>query len=70
MWVKVLLIENQTVVKPLGLYVDSLIDFNVHIDDICGKAGRKLNFLARLSKTLSTESILMLVCSFILAHLL
>ncbi len=61
-------IENQPVVKLLGLYVDSLLDFNFYIDAICRKAGRKLNVLARLSKLLSTESKLMLFYSFILAQ--
>ena len=61
-------IENQPVVKLLGLYVDSLLDSNVHIGDIYGKAGRKLNILARLSKSLSTESKLMLYYSFILGQ--
>ncbi len=47
------------VVKPvkfLGLHVDSLLDFNAHIADIGYMAGRKLNILAKFSKTLSTES--------------
>ncbi len=46
------LIKNQPVVKFLGLHVDNLVSFNAHIDVICRKAGRKLNVLSRLSKTL------------------
>ncbi len=61
-------IENQLVVKLLGLYVDSLLDFNVHIDYICRKTGRKLNVLARLSKTLSTGSKLIHFYYFILVQ--
>ena len=34
-------IENQPVVQLLGPHVDSLLGFNVHIDDIICRSGRK-----------------------------
>ncbi len=62
------IIENQPVVKLLGLHVDNLLSFSAHIDVICRKAGRKLNVLSRLSKTLSAESKLSIFYSFIVAQ--
>ncbi len=44
------IIENQPVVKLLGLHVDNLLSFDAHTDTICRRAGRKLNVLSRLSK--------------------
>ncbi len=38
-----------------GLYIDDLLNFDAHIDNICRKAGRKLNVLARLSGVLNVE---------------
>ncbi len=43
------IIENEHVVNLLGLYIDDLLNFDAHVDNICPKAGRKLNVLARLS---------------------
>ncbi len=51
-----------------GLHVASLLSFNAHVDEICRKAGRKLNVLASLSKTMSTECKLMLFYSLIAAQ--
>ena len=44
---------NQTLnyqenVKLLGVHIDSQLNFNYHISEICKKAGYKLNELARL----------------------
>ncbi len=49
------ILENQPAVKLLGLHVGHLLSFNAHIDVIFRKAGRKLNILSGLSKTLSTK---------------
>ncbi len=48
--------------------MDSLLRFNAHVDEICRKAGRKLNVLARLSKSMSTECKLMLFYSLLAAQ--
>ncbi len=54
------IIQTQPGVKLLGLHVDSLVlSFNAHVDVTCREAGRKLNVLARLSKSVSTECKLM-----------
>ncbi len=58
-------IRNQNVVKLLGLYIDNLLNFGVHVDNICRKAGRNLNVLARLSGVLNVEYNLLLFYSFI-----
>jgi hypothetical protein len=62
------LIRSQNVVKLLGLNFDHLLTFDVHVDDICRKAGRKLNVLARMSNTLDIESKLILFYAFVLSH--
>ena len=48
-------IESQPVVKLLGINIDCTLSFSTHISEICSKAGRKLNVLARLSSTLDYE---------------
>ena len=60
--------ENEPVVKLLGLYIDDLLNFDAHVDNICRKAERKLNVLARLSCVLNVECKLLLFYSFILSH--
>ena len=61
-------IENEPVVKLLGLYINDLLNFDAHIDNICRKAGRKLNVLARLPGVLNVECKLLLFYSFILSY--
>ena len=61
-------IQNQTVVKLLGVYHDNLLLFDDQVDEICRKAGKKLNVLGRLSKSFDVESKLILFHSFILSH--
>ena len=53
-------IENEPVVKLLDLYIDDLLNFDAHVDNICRKTGRKLNILARLSGVLNVECKLLL----------
>ena len=62
------IIPNQNVVKLLGVQFDNMLSFDAHVDEICRKAGRKLNVLARLSKTLDFESKLTLFHCFVLSH--
>ena len=49
-----LIVENQiidtsTCEKLLGVIFDQKLTFNAHIDDICKKAGLKLNALSRIA---------------------
>ena len=61
-------IPNQMHVKLLGVYIDSKLDFNIHIHEICKKAGYKLNVLSRLSRQLDESAKLLLLHSFILSY--
>lgn len=58
------IIESQNVVKLLDLYADYYLSFDVQVDEICRKAGRKLNVLARLSKVLNVDCKLVLFYAF------
>jgi hypothetical protein len=62
------IVSSQNVVKLLGVLFDKTLTFNAQVDELCRKAGRKLNVLGRLSKTLDTESKLVIFQSFILTH--
>ncbi len=62
-------IRNEDVVKLLGLYIDDLLNFGAHVDDnICRKAGMKLNVLTRLPGVLNLKCKLLLFYSFILSQ--
>lgn len=61
-------IESQPIVKLLGVQVDACLTFNCHVTEICRKAGRKLNVLARLSRSLDVESKSVLFHTFVLSH--
>lgn len=61
-------ITNETSVKLLGVHVDCKLTFNSQISEICKKAGRHLNVLRRLSKTLGEKEKLMLFHAFIGSH--
>ena len=43
-------------VKLLGTEIDSKLNFDTHVHDICQKAARQLNVLKRLSKFLNLDS--------------
>ena len=62
------MVQNDCNVKLLGLNIDCRLNFTYHVNELCSKAGRKLKVLARLSKTVDTESKLMLFHSFILSQ--
>ena len=61
-------IKAQNSVKLLGVHIDHAMNFDTHITEICKKAGRHINVLARLSKTLEVQEKLLLFESFILSH--
>jgi len=61
-------LQSQRSVKLLGIQIDAQLKFDLHISDICKKAGRKLNVLARLSKILNGDAKFILFNSFILSH--
>ena len=41
--------------KLLGVTLDSKLNFNVHVNQFCSKAGQKLYALARVSNYMDTE---------------
>jgi len=63
-----ILLSSQKSVKLLGLHIDNALKFNCHITELCKKAGRKINVLARLSTHLDVGCKLTLFYSFILSH--
>ena len=52
-------------VKLLGVTIDYMLNFDLHISDICKKAARQINVLCRLSRYLSTETKLLIYKSFV-----
>ena len=45
--------------------IDKKLNFNEHVSGICSKAGRQVNVLARLSRTLNRQNKLLLYHSFV-----
>ena len=44
-----IMIENEKIRKPLGVFFDSKLTFQSHIDNICKKASQKLNAISRIT---------------------
>jgi hypothetical protein len=61
-------IKPEDSVKMLGVEVDSKLNFDSHIRQICRKAGRQINALARLSRFLNQDSKLAIFRSFVSAN--
>ena len=55
-------------VHLLGVTLDCTLSFTDHILNLCKKAGRSVNALARLSQDLDVKSKLVLFQSFIMSH--
>ena len=55
-------------VKPLGITVDSHLNFDKHISEICKKATQQLNILKRIGKYLNRLGRLNIYYSFILSN--
>ena len=41
-------IKNSKCEKLLGIEIDHKLTFNAHVDEICKKAGQKMNTLSRV----------------------
>ena len=65
--VRNMILESKSDVKLLGVHIDSKLSFDLHVSEICKRAGRKLNVLGRLSKTLDVKAKFMLFNSFVLS---
>ena len=71
--IKISIDENTTLtsephIKALGVTIDSKLDFSKHVSDICKKAARQLNALARISRFLNPASKMILYNSFIMSN--
>ena len=55
-------------VKLLGIEIDSKLNFDTHVHEICQKAARQINALKRLSKFLNLESRMAIFRSFITSN--
>ena len=55
--------------KLLGVTLDSKLNFNVHVNQLCAKASQKLYALARVSNYTDTEKVKLIMRSFfIMSH--
>ena len=63
-------IEPEYKVKLLGIDIDSKLNFNCHIHEICEKAARQINALKRQSKFLTFESRMAIFRSFIMSNVI
>ena len=61
-------IKSEDKVELLGIDLDSKLNFNCHIHEICQKAARQINTLKRLSKFLTFESRMAIFRSFIMSN--
>ena len=55
-------------VKLLGIEIDSKLNFDTHVHEICQKAARQINALKRLSKFLNLDSRMAIFRSFITSN--
>ena len=62
-------IVSEPYIKCLGVYIDNKLSFSKHISEICVKAARQLNALARIAKFLDTKSRKIIYNSFVLSNL-
>ena len=61
-------IKPEDKVRLLGIDLDSKLNFNCHIHEICRKAARQINALKRLSKFLTLENRMAIFRSFIMSN--
>ena len=54
--------------KLLGVTIDSYLNFNLHVIQLCVKAGQKLHALARVSNYMDMEKVKLIMRSFIMSH--
>ena len=61
-------LEIVPLVKLLGIQIDSQLNFNMHINNICKSAANQLNSLIRLNCFLGIDEKKVLVNSFVLSN--
>ena len=62
-------IESLSAVKLLGIVIDVKLNFNRHVNTVCGSAANQLNSLIRLRRFLGIEERKVLIQSFALSNL-
>lgn len=55
-------------VKLLGVYIDSKLKFDIHINNICTKANMKINCLYRIRKFIGEKQAMILANAYVLSH--
>ena len=58
-------VNMSATVKLLGVYLDKDLNFNYHVNELCKRAGRKINALSRLSNIIDVRSKRILYESFV-----
>ena len=61
-------IKNTNCKKLLGIKVNSMLNFNEHLDGIIQKASRKINALSRITPLMNISKRYILMKSFLLNH--
>ena len=59
------IIKGSKSVKLLGVTIDNKLDFSEHVSNICKKVSKELHALARISKYMSQEKVMILLQAFI-----
>ncbi len=62
------MLYSEPCVKLVGTHINSQLNFNYHVTELCRKAANQVKALGRLSGMLDTESKLMIVNAFILSN--
>ena len=62
------IIKSEDNVKLLGVTIDRHLSFDIHVQDLCKKAGKQLGVLRRFASILSVENKLSIYHSFILSQ--
>ena len=61
-------IEQVSVTKYLGMYIDDSLSWNIHIDQLVKKVAPKIGILKRLKPILNPSSLLLIFNSIVLPH--
>ena len=61
-------LESTSSIKLFGVNIDSKLNFNDHVYDMCTKAARQLNVLQRLKGSLDFDSRMVIYKSFIISN--
>ena len=62
------LIKESTEEKLLGVTIDKDLSFENHLDSLCKKASKKLHALARISKFMDTDRIVLMMNTFVMSQ--